>query len=687
MECIQIYDEHMDIFQDSKELINAKYLKVKALHHICTTAQMQLHADAGAMSQKDFTLRHEKCYDKVKELISFLGDIVDQPSELDADILQILDSAMIDYIHETNKLQEINRCYLCYRKLTNEVSEESQVRIMEQLSQRMSNIYKHPEEMKDQQIKKDKRSDDSLLVHSASLPSESKSYKNPSTSIDDNDDQATILCTPHKKVKLLSCESDIYSKKKGKRKTKLIRSHLFPDAILNRFAHAVPLPNNAKVIISHMPGLGQQRKFQNSLVSPHKCTVFMLCSTCELTLSRYGETQFVPQFFDKIYDTKFPSQSCEEQVIRYSEHLYSFCVGLIFRTLYWPPGKYTNEDELQQLRYCCRQYLLSLQSEVLPNLDDILEVYILINPFSALENELNCGFLNSTLSGSCLAILANNSLGSGDLSIETIIKPQYFLIHIGVINILVKLSPSKDFQIPSEFRIAPQGGNYHVPVESKRRSLLPHGMWILFQIVAQRMEIEWLEGSHSHLNFSTDEKSIHQPTESAAKAFNIMKGRVAEISRIVVSGIQPSPDPSIPKVISFLPDQFYVRPFQQPTIELPKGHKLLIHETAGDIMSGNTVFLAVGTERHDRYTIDKPYIIWHYYNRGIQITFGFFISMKDNCFEAGEFLADFKQKLQIQSFHEVMQTTANINNTIPGILQAKGFYNFQSLMNRVINLR
>lgn len=200
----------------------------------------------------------------------------------------------------------------------------------------------------------------------------------------------------------------------------------------------------------------------------------------------------------------------------------------------------------------CRQYLLSVQSRSLPEPEDLPNIYLLISPLFADESDLGHGFMNTVLSGTCFAIATNSP--------KAIIQSHYFLIHIGAINILVKFSPLKDVELPMEFCINRQGGNYYIPPESTRKACLPQGMWSLFQLLAQANEKLWLEASGSQ---SFENKVVNQPATSAALAYGITSGRDSELQKIAAIGLQPSPDPNIPKVINFLPNQFYVRPFQQ----------------------------------------------------------------------------------------------------------------------------
>ena len=697
-ECISIYDTFVDKLNDLQDLKKANFLKAKALYNVYIDEQMQLHENAEIISPKDFSQKLEECYKKVRELIILLGEFLDDPTYTVSDeICIMLDSAMMDYIHETNRLHEITRCYLCQKKTASKdlheqlpddvpnvtgIYENATFENVQSVTEGADNSFL--QELTDkQELHHPVNTDPEKYRHlSESSTTSDKLLRKRATSIEETDAEQNLKRKTKYSVILTSKK---HYHPTTQRKNRLIKSHLFPKAILERFAHAVPLPNNARVINSNMPGLAMKRKYKHHLISPRKSALFMLCSACENTLSGHGESQFIPQFFDKLYDTVDPSKSTDDQVIKYSVELYNFCIGMIFRTLYWSKGKYTNENELYLLLQNCRQYLLNVQSGSLPDPKGIPDIFILISPLSADESELSYGFMNSVLSGTCLAITANSSLSTGEISPNTIIQAQYFLIHIGAINILVKLAPSKDVELPMEFRINPQGGYYNIPHELTRKAYLPQGMWSLFQLLAQMNEKQWLEASESQYG-CFENKALNQPATSAAIAYGITSGRDTELNSISMIGLQPSPDPNIPKVINFLPDPFFVRPFQQKTLQLPPGHRILLHETAGDTLSGNTIFIAVGTEGAS-YSVDKPYVIWHYYNQGIQINFGFLITMGDNGLKAGEFLVSTDEKIHIEDFPEVMQTRNNASTILPGVFQAKGFFNLQSLLNRLIVLR
>ena len=299
-----MYNTFIEKFHGLDDLKRAKFLKAKALFNLYSDEQMYLHENADLMALKDLTQKLEECYEKVKELIILLGDFIDDSTcQADDEIHTMLDSAMMDYMHETNQLHELQRCYLCYRKVGHKAPHEQNIPAVTRMYEDLT-------------IKNVRGEDEKFLHHPQAMDTEIKECELSSSRKRGHQTSAMAskesLPSLGKKVKY-SADSKMQN---APRKDKLIKSHLFPRAILDRFAHAVPLPNDSKVIVSHMPGLAMKRKHQHSMSSPRTCTLFMLYSACENTLSGHGESQFVSQFFDQLYNTKDPPKSTGEQVIK-----------------------------------------------------------------------------------------------------------------------------------------------------------------------------------------------------------------------------------------------------------------------------------------------------------------------------------------------------------------------------------
>ena len=100
----------MKIDQDT--LNRAKLLKGKALFHSYQRLQMQFLRERQFLSEREINGRINHVYSKAKESILLLGNALDHEF-LDNEGSRLLDFAMMDYMRETNKLQDCRRCLLC----------------------------------------------------------------------------------------------------------------------------------------------------------------------------------------------------------------------------------------------------------------------------------------------------------------------------------------------------------------------------------------------------------------------------------------------------------------------------------------------------------------------------------------------------------------------------------------------
>lgn len=95
----------------------ASLLKGKALYYIYQTKQRQLRMQQANLQHRDFFIRHRACYNMAKEVVKIFSHAKDSGyAGMDPICNQMLDFAIMDYLLETNKLKELNRCFLCLKK-------------------------------------------------------------------------------------------------------------------------------------------------------------------------------------------------------------------------------------------------------------------------------------------------------------------------------------------------------------------------------------------------------------------------------------------------------------------------------------------------------------------------------------------------------------------------------------------
>ena len=100
--------------QTGDDFHHARVIRAKALYHLYKAEQNKLKLNSPPKDK--LILLNQNCYKKTKEVIGILGHAFDH-NLLDSEGSKMLDIAMMDYIHATNKLNDCKRCYLCCRNL------------------------------------------------------------------------------------------------------------------------------------------------------------------------------------------------------------------------------------------------------------------------------------------------------------------------------------------------------------------------------------------------------------------------------------------------------------------------------------------------------------------------------------------------------------------------------------------
>jgi len=417
-----------------------------------------------------------------------------------------------------------------------------------------------------------------------------------------------------------------------RKKAKLQKSHYFPKALLEEFCQGFSAPTNLKILRPSASHTGSD-------MSPKEFTFLMLCSSCELLLNKYGESQFYLQFFKQIYDTNVPSSVKGKQIIKYDEWLYFFCIGIIFRIIaVYHNEQFFNKNELLDLFRICRELLLSI-----PHIADCPHkpnVAILLSPQDA-EN----GPMSMTQALNPIA----SYLMIPDFSFYSSML-QCIVIRIGIINIVYVLDGGRhDTPIPEEYFINPNGGLYHVLGAHFRQAKIPANIWRVFELIA-------IQKTENYLNWpskaadSLAKKKLQKPLEEAQDMFQLETNGNDQPSHreAATYHIRPSPDVSVPIVLNFLPEEFIISPtYDKSQLFLPDNHKVVFHATNKVNSLEITVFLVVGLG--SPYSFNKPYVIYHSSSPGMQFSVGFFISAEN--FTVLELLPDKKPKLLLRDTH------------------------------------
>ena len=608
---------------DPKQFMKFKVYKAKALFHLYKREQMKIKANELRIG-KEFTALHKQCYNKTKEIISILGRALDDGClDGDSEGLYMLDISMMDYIHATNKLNDLKRCYLCLKRL--------------------------------------------YIPQSATTGGVSKVKAEVSQHATD---ESEATCGESK------CKSDRHIAAKQRGKSNLIHSHLIPKSILDRFTQALPAPKHLKIFVaSHTGTLLEVDK--GKVYAPKPFGRDMCCSNCEDILSSKGESSFMKKFFDKIYNPAEPQSPKQEHFIDYGPWLYHFCAGLIFRNILLPPFTFLNEKEVYNLLFLFRKCVLNLEA-----MEDkeCPEIYVLNTPLSVEGDELKHGRLNYVLTATLEWHLGRYNLTSGEPDVNSPLNAHFFLIHIGMFNVLVKLSPSASCQIPECFRVNSKGGLHHVLAEENRRKFIPLGVWKLFHDEAMECEKLLVEKGNTVAKITPE-----MDQNDKMKMFQIMSGAFKELS-FLLPEVQPSPSPASPKIYNLLPSGFQILQYsdlEDYIFTLPQGHLSIIHKRFM-INDGTeeTIFVCIG--QNGGFELTKPYIIWHNFRPGLEVSIGFFINPHD--LSLTEAVGDSKA-LQNPAKTSLLATKEKIAAVLPRLLLDRGILKLESVIKRISLLR
>lgn len=438
------------------------------------------------------------------------------------------------------------------------------------------------------------------------------------------------------------------------RQEKLVRSHMCPHSILKEFCAASTTPENLRIFDTSSE-IGH-------LKSPKEVTMYAFCKNCENMLSTFGEQEFLPHFFRKVYSVSDTTGCENEQSIEYGPWLYHFCIGMLFRALIKSKiNKFFNSDEVYQFLLMCRSIVLNPSIQKQPS-SALPKIYILIGPQKSSDQDQKYGFMNQVLNDAYFATIQSSSLLDG--STKPPYPAHYGIVHIGVINILTIFSPSSSCTLPAEFQVKPVTGVFRVLPEKYRRDSFTPGLWRFFQLFAMERSRLWLERPLAPLQRMQKQKMI-KPSPHLENVFHIESSVKSDLT-VFETNILPSPDLSHPRVITLLPSGFQFCPQSNPSgIELPENHQILFHFAKGD---KEVYFLAVG--QGGVFNSSSPYVIYSHCEPGLQFSSGFFIDPVLLTFK--EFLPFREGRVLLERLAIIDDLKANVQEVLKKMLKCKG---------------
>ena len=258
-----------------------------------------------------------------------------------------------------------------------------------------------------------------------------------------------------------------------------------------------------------------------------------------------------------------------------------------------------NEDELYRAFTSCREYLLHLKTSKQPTCE-LPNIYILINPTTPRPQDSGIAFMNQILHALCMYGVGKQDPCTGHDPFPR--RAYYFFFHTGIINVILKLSPSQNTSFPDAYLIHRAGGDYCIPEDSKRTDVIPAGMWKLFQLSSVEFYQSWLQRPTT----TKATGPMIMPDEKQKMVYGMVDS-VGKDLECAGNVIDPLPVTTKPLVINLLPKEItFVYKY---LIKLPKGHKLLLH-LHFDLKDGHGEIVFLATSSTKDYS-NRPYVVYH----------------------------------------------------------------------------
>lgn len=456
------------------------------------------------------------------------------------------------------------------------------------------------------------------------------------------------------------------------KKAKLRKSHLCPDSILDAFASGLEKTRNKRIFDLTFFKEGKT-------TSPHGVTRWLFCDKCENTLSTDGEMHFIPKFFRLVYNTDSAQQPEDEIVVPYGQWLYRFSIGLLFRGLINEAiSSFINSDQIY-LMFSQLRRLIGFEG-ALSDLPHNPDIYMLISPSVP---TVSAGFIGHVYHAPFLFALTNVDLKTG--SRITPRACQFFLARIGILNFLLPFDDALKDLLPAEAKINVSCGEFIVLSESERKSVIPQGIDQILEDLAVETQKNLLEASVTTLWNLKLADAIAPPVEKTTTymTHDAMQNDMLKLEQTLLTGHSLN---SLQK-LDFLPPGFKLE-YANGLVELPDGHQIIFHGNFEIEMEGTepfcvTLFLAAGSDSSvGVFPIEKPYVIFHHYQPGLEATLGFFVN--PDTLSVTKFLPNPNPIVMCHKVGNQLRIKALTERLLPQLMKLRGLRSYFTVVHRAM---
>lgn len=280
------------------------------------------------------------------------------------------------------------------------------------------------------------------------------------------------------------------------------------------------------------------------------------------------------------------------------------------------------------------------------------------------------------------------ALTDKDLKTGSRITPracQFFLARIGILNFLLLFDDTLKGFLPSEAKINVSHGEFVVPPEAKRISIIPKGIDQILEDLAVETQKNFLESSVATLWNLKLSDATPPPIQQTA-TYMAMNSDVMKLEETLLTGQSLN---SLQQ-LNFLPPGFKLE-HSNGLVTLPNGHQIVFHGNFEIEMEGSepfhiTLFLAAGNESSSGiFTLKKPYVIFHRYQPGLEITLGYFIN--PDTLSTVRFLPDPNPKFMSHKIGNQLRIKAFTETLLPQLMKLRGLRSYFTVVHRAMLLR
>ena len=509
--------------------------------------------------------------------------------------------------------------------------------------------------------------------------------------------------------------------------------HYCPRKILERFASGCYMPDNMKALLSLHEG---------NVVScdtPKIKTLFMFCSSCEDLLSKHGESQFLPKFFDKLYDitdlkdittsasTTTGNDASQDNLKDAASHVNLNCTP---STIDIPTNSIADCNPVPDVRV---DTAVSATSASIPSSEPLhlsqpkdivydrwLYMFCIGVIFRGIAYLSKKSYVNSNKlydlfmkCRECLlkaphiddvenlpvveVLISPSSPNPGDEKhgfIHTAMRMLYQFT-IGITNL-----QNGEFNFPQEARfVLAQIGIINILVKLPPSCDVP---------APPRCIIDSSKGVHVyHVPASEERRSLcyqgiwevihstaqdllaawwqrpkefcpqetHEPPDDVMDLYDIEGSGFTDLRASDGKILAAQPGSVAPTTLDFLPEGFHLDSSLH-SIRFPDGHKVVAHKCFHNELIKTVYFIAIG--QTGAYNVNKPYVVVHFSAPGILIKVGFFVNSKE--LVALDFLPDKKTREMLEDVKVIEEIKSDLHNKLFLLLQEKGFSSLVTLL-------